>query len=524
MNGEEAEESLLFDGLKLNERGLFRLDPTGRASPVALGSRALDLLLLLAKHQGAVISKRDLLAAVWPGIAVEESNLTKQISALRRALDRNPGIGSCIQTVPSRGYRFVATVTRTDQPTAIGPLPAVREQPSVTVLPFRNMSDDPTLDYFADGMADDITTSIARFSWLFVIADGSRLTHKHVYVEAWRAAQELGVRYVLQGTVRTDGNRVRIGAKLIDATTARHIWGERFDGTRGDIFALQDRVAAAIVGAIEPRLRLAEMERASRKPAENLDAYGCYLRASAQMSKRTEQGFGDAVRLLHRALKLDPGYAPAMAQLGYLRLMQTARHWIAPSGPDADEGIEIAQQAIAEARDVPEVLTAAGHTEAFFLGDTDTALGAFDRAIDLNPNYAHAFHQKAMILAWLSRPEDAIAAAQQAIHLSPNDPDRFVCWLALAWAHMTAGRYEEALLWSSHALRENSGAPALRLQLSLCGHLGRHEEAKAYLRRLRDVHSEPSVVAVKTGIGKGKSAQVIACLTEGLCKSGLPAQ
>jgi TolB-like protein/Tfp pilus assembly protein PilF len=524
MSGDEAAEDLIFDGLKLNQRGLLRLDPAGRAAPVALGSRALDLLLLLAKHQGAVVSKGDLMAGAWPGIAVEESNLTKQISALRRTLDRNPGVGSCIQTVPSRGYRFVATVTRTHQPTAVAPLPAVREQPSIAVLPFRNLSDDPAQDYFADGVVEEITTAIARFPWLFVLARSSSLAYKRKAVDARQAARELSVRYVLQGSIRRDGSRVRISGELIDATTARHIWADRFDGTRGDIFALQDRVAVAVVGAVEPRLRLAEIERVSRKPAQDLDAYDLNLRASAQMSKRTEQDFAEAVRLLHRALKLDPGYAPAMAQLGYARLMQTTRHWIAPSGSEVDEGVDIAQRAIAEARNDPEVLTAAGHTLGFFLGDTEAALAAFDRAIDLNPNYGHAFGQQAMILAWLNRPEGAIAAAERAIHLSPHDPDRFVCSLALAWAHLAAGRYEEALLWSNHALRENTGAPALRLKLSLCGHLRRHDEAKACLRRLRDVHSEPTVAAVKRAFGKGKSTEVIAHLTEGLRKAGLPAQ
>jgi len=524
MSGEDVAEDLFFDGLKLNRRGLFRLEPTGRTAPVVLGSRALDLLLLLAKNPGAVVSKGDLLAGAWPGITVEESNLTKQISALRSALDRSPGIGSCIQTVPSRGYRFVATVARTMPATDVAPLPAAREPPSIAVLPFRNLSGEVAQDYLADGVTADITTAIGRFRWLFVVAHSVCSVYKRRVLDARRAALELGVRYVLQGSVGTDGNRVRIRGELADVTTARHIWGGRFDGTRRDVLELQDRMAVGIVGAIEPRLRLAEIERVNRKQPLTLDAYDLTLRASAQISTRNEQGFSEAIQLLHRALKLAPGYAPAMAQLGYSRLMQMVRHWIAPSGPETDEGAESAQRAINEARDDPDVLTAAGHTLAFFLGDTDSALNAFDRAIGLNPNYAHAFHQQAMILAWLNRPDDAIAAAQQAIHLSPHHPDRFVCWLALAWAHLAAGRYEEALLWADAALRENAGAPALRLKVSLCGHLGRRDEAKVSLRRLREVHSERSVAAVKQVFGKGKSAEVVAHLTDGLRKAGLPAQ
>ena len=399
MSGDEAPVNLLFDGMELNRRGLFRLAPTGRAVPVALGSRALDLLLLLASQRGAVVSKGDLMAGVWPGITVEESNLTKQISVLRRALDRNPGIGSCIQTVPGRGYRFVAAVRRTDQATTVVPSHAVREGPSIAVLPFRNLSENPAHDCFADALTEDITIAIARFPWLFVVGRSSYFADKHGRdFDARRPARELGVRYILQGSVRADGNRVRIGAELIDAATVRHIWGDRFDGTRDNIFALHDRVTAAIVRAIEPRLRLAEIKRVSRKSAETLDAYDLNLRASAQMSKRTERHFAEVVRLLHRALRLDPGYAPAMAQLGYARLMQAARHWIAPAGSEVEEATNIARRAIVEAGDDPEVLTAAGHTLAFFLGDVDAALGAFERAIDLNPNYSRAFGQRAVIL------------------------------------------------------------------------------------------------------------------------------
>ena len=523
MSGEEAAENLLFDGFELNRRGLFRLDPTGKALPVALGSRALDLLLLLAKHGGMVVSKHDLMAGVWPGLAVEESNLTKQISALRRELDRNPGLGSCIQTVPGRGYRFVATMTRTDRTTARTTL-AAPEKPSIVVLPFQNLSSDPEQYYFAEGLVEEITTAIARFPWLFVLARRSRFAYKGKAVDAWKAARELGVRYVLQGSVRKDSNRVRISAALIDATTTHHIWGDRFDGTLGDIFALQDRIAAAVVCAIEPRLRLAELERVIRKPAESLDVYDLDLRALAHMSQRTKESFGKASQLLHRALKLDPAYGSAMGRLGYLRLMQAARHWVPRSGSEVAEGIAIARRAIAEARDDPEVLTAAGQTLAFFTGETETALGAFDRAIDLNPNYGHAFGQQAMVLAWLNRPEDAIAAAQKAINLSPHDPDMFVCWLALTMANLAAARWEEALLWADYALLENAGAPALRLKLSLCGHLGRHEEAHACLRRLREVHAEPTVAAIKGDLGKGMSADVVACLTEGLHKASLPAK
>jgi DNA-binding winged helix-turn-helix (wHTH) protein/tetratricopeptide (TPR) repeat protein len=498
VGGEETTGNFIFDGLQLNRRGLFRLDEAGRPAPVAIGSRALDLLLVLATHWGAVVSKDDLMKAVWPGIAVEESNLTKQISALRRALDRTPGSGSCIQTVPGRGYRFVATVTEIDQARLTTPPLPPAGRPSIAVLPFQNLSGDPEQDYFAAGITEEITTAIARFPRLLVCARISSYASKSGPVMA-AAAGPL-------------------------ATVALRIWGDRFDGTLDDIFALQDRAAAAVACAIEPRLRLAEIERISRNRVEDLDCYGLNLRAAAMMSKRTKQGFAAAIALLHRALNLDPTNGPAMARTGYLRLMQATRHWIPRVGAEVEEGIEVARRAIVESNGDPEVLTDAGQTLAFFLGDTEAALSAFERAIGLNPNYAHAFGQRAMIFAWLDRPEDAIRAAQKAIGLSPYAGDVFVCWLALAIAHLTAGRWEDAMRAADHALRENAGTPALRLKLSLCGHLGWRDEAKACIARLREVHSEPTIASIRRDLGKGMSAEVVARLIEGLHNTGLPAQ
>ena len=196
------------------------------------------------------------------------------------------------------------------------PALALPDKPSIAVLPFQNMSGDPEQEYFADGMVEEITTAIARLPWLFVIARNSRLTYKGKAIDVKQVARELGVRYVLEGSVRKGGNRVRITGQLIDAASGNHIWADRFDGALDDVFDLQDQVAASVVGAIEPRLRLSEMERAARKPTENLDAYDLYLRALAQSYRYTEQGLGEAVVLLRQALAIDPSYAPAAAMVG----------------------------------------------------------------------------------------------------------------------------------------------------------------------------------------------------------------
>jgi TolB-like protein len=521
MSGQGTIESLLFEGFTLDRRGLFRLDPTGADVPVALGSRALDLLLLLAARGGAVVSKYDLIAEVWPGIAVEESNLTKQISALRRALDRSPGT-SCIQTVPGRGYRFVATVSRAEHATAAAPPLAVPERPSIAVLPFRNLIGDPEQEYFVDGVVEEITTAIAQYSWLLVIARGASFRYKGKPVDVRYAARELGARYLLEGSVRKSGNRVRITGELVEATTGRQIWAHRFDGMLDDIFDMQGQVAAGVAGAIEPKLRLAEIERVSRKRTDSLDAYDLYLRAWAQGTKRTREGMAESARLARRALEIDPGYAPAMARLAICQMMRRNRHWIPNEGPESDEGIRMARLAIATTQDDALVLDLAGLVLSNLAGDNDAALSAIERAIVLNPNFATAHGHHGLVLAFLNRPEEAIVSVHRAIQLSPADPTLFAFYNALGLAHLGAGRYEEALGWIEAALRENSGLPALERKLSLCGHLGRHEEAANSLRRLRELHPDPTIAGIGRDLPKGMVPEIVDRFNDGLRKAGVP--
>ena len=238
------------------------------------------------------------------------------------------------------------------------------------MLPFQNSSGDPEQEYFADGIVEDITTAIARLPWLFVIARNSSFTYKGKAVDVKQVGRELGVRYVLEGSVRKAGNRVRITGQLIDTATGAHIWADRFDGALDDIFELQDQVASSVAGAIEPRLRMAEIERASRKPTESLDAYDLYLRALAQINKYTEEGMREAVILAKRALAIDPSYAPAAAMVGWGRLLLRIQGWGAVSKAEAAEAVSLARQAVETGRDDPEVLSIAGYTIDILAGDT----------------------------------------------------------------------------------------------------------------------------------------------------------
>ena len=301
------------------------------ADIVDLEPKAFDLLAFLVLHRDRVVTKDDLLQGVWDGRIVSESALTTRINAVRRALGDDGTAQRLVRTFARKGVRFIGNVTElADQATPTW------DRPSIAVLPFQNMSGDPEQEYFVDGMVEEIITVLSRFPQLAVIARNSSFTYKGKPADVRQVGRELGVRYVLEGSVRRAGNRVRIAGQLIDATTGAHIWADRFDGTLDDIFGLQDRVASSVVVANEPRLHLAEIERASRKPTESLEAYDFYLRALAQAVKRTKDSLAEAVRLLNRALELDPAYAPAMEYISSCRVLQRSRHWIPSSGSEVE--------------------------------------------------------------------------------------------------------------------------------------------------------------------------------------------
>lgn len=482
---------------------------------VELAPKVFDLLAFLVQHRDRVVSKDDLLQAIWGGRIVSESALTTRINAVRRAVGDDGTAQRLVRTFARKGVRFVGHVTEIAAS-------VVSDKPSIAVLPFQNLSGDAEQEYFAAGMVEEITTAISRCPWLFVIARNSSFRYKGKAIDAKQAARELDVRYVLEGSVRRAGHRLRIAAQLIDSTTGAEIWVDRFDGTLDDIFQLQDQVASGVVGAIEPRLRVAEAERVIRKPTANLDAYDLYWRAQAEAYKRSRESLAESVRLARLALDLDPTYGPAMARMALSRGMQQQRNWIPPSGPEAEEAIAMARRAITAARDDPWVLDFAGLALAQLAGDNDAALSALDRAIDLNPNFAIAFGHRAIVLAYLDRSDEAIHSAQQAIRLSPFDPTLFSFYQALALAELSAGRYEAGLSWAEAALRENAGMPALRLKLSLCGHLGRQEEARACLSRASEFHCEPTIAGIMRALPKGVIPELAARVTEGLRKAGIP--
>jgi adenylate cyclase len=334
-------------------------------------------------------------------------------------------------------------------------------------------------------MVEEITTAIARLPWLFVIARNSAFTYKGKPVDVKQVARELGVRYVLEGSVRKAGNRVRIAGQLIDTTTGAHIWADRFDGALDDIFALQDQVASNVAGAIEPKLRQSEIERASRKPTANLTAYDLYLRALAQSYRFTEEGHAEAVVLARQALAIDPSYAPAAALVGRCRGQQRFQGWRALSAADVAEACGLARQALEAERDDAETIWQAALTLFVLAGEAAMAAAALDRALALNPNAAHAWMARGFIYARRNQPAAAIEAIERARRLSPFDPYTSFYAIIIAIAHLVARRFEQAIEWADRALHDQPRmVTAMRVKVVANAHLGRLDEARAELSRV----------------------------------------
>jgi len=401
---------------------------------------------------------------------------------------------------------------------------ALPDKPSLAVLPFQNMTGDAEQEYFVDGIVEEITTAMSRLPWLFVIARNSSFTYKDKTVDVKHVARELGVRYVLEGSVRKAGNRVRITGQLIDTMTGGHIWADRFDGALDDIFELQDRVASNVVGAIEPRLVVSEMDRAARKPAESLDVYDLYLRALAHVHKYTEEDMREAINLMKRALLISPSYAPAAAMIGWCRMFQRLQGWGPLSNAEVAEAVRLALQAIEAGKDDPDTLWMGGHVISFLSGDHATAAGVVDRALILNPNCAHAWMLKGYVSFFQNRWGPAIEAFERAMRLSPLDPLGYLFAAGIGLAHLGAGRYEEALQWVDRSSRELPRyVTSLRLKVVLCAHLGRMEEARYWLRRMLDLQPDMTIAWFEEYTTAMRlRPEIRSIYVEGLRKAGLP--
>ena len=406
--------------------------------------------------------------------------------------------------------------------TSTAPPLSLPDKPSIAVLPFQNMSGDPEQEYFADGMVEDIITELSRFRQLFVIARNSSFVYKGRAVDVKQVSRDLGVRYILEGSVRKAADRIRITAQLIDASTGMHLWAERFDGGLQDFFDLQDQVTARVVGEIAPKLEQAEIERAKRKPTESLDAYDYFLRGMASVNHWTRAANDEALRLFYKAVELDPEFGSAHGMAAWCYIWRKLNGWVIDRAQETSEGTRLARRAVELGKDDPVALSRGGHALAWFVRDLDNGAAFIDRALALNPNLAAAWNLSGWVRAYRGELDLSIEHHARAMRLSPLDPILYNMHVGTAFAHFLAGRYDEASAWANKALREQPNYPAanriLAASNALAGHMNEAQEAMAHLREL-----DPSLrVSNLTEVFPLRRPEDLARFAEGLRKAGLP--
>jgi TolB-like protein/cytochrome c-type biogenesis protein CcmH/NrfG len=471
------------------ESDLVRLDP-----------QVFDLLIYLIENRHRVVSKGDMLAAVWGGRIVSESTLASRINAARNAIGDDGKAQNLIRTAARKGFRFVADVRMessevlprpakegTAEPGPTLPLP---DRPAIAVLPFQNMGGDPEQDYFSDGISEDIITGLSKLRWFFVIARNSSFAYKGKSIPLKQIGEELGVGYLVEGSVRKSGDRVRITAQLNSAAAGSQLWAERYDRDLAEVFAVQDEITEAIVAAIAPQIYAAENFRVRRKPPENLDAWHLVMRALWQFWRVTREDNIAAQVLLEKAIAVDPDYAQALAVLAASHVLGTSMGW-----EDRTISVPLAERAAlaairADGEDSWAHCALAGvHV---WLGRSEDALAEFEQALSLNPNFALASAYYGQMLSWAGRSEDGIIAARRALRLSPRDPYSAMVANLAASAEFLGGNYHEAVRLAREAIRQRPDFVGVYRVLAAAAVMaGEIALAKASLQELR--RAQPNI-------------------------------
>jgi TolB-like protein len=497
---------------------------------VPTAPQVFDLLDYLIRNRERVVSKDDLVNAIWNGRIVSDVALTTRLNAARSAIGDSGDEQRLIKTLPRKGFRFVGVVHEGGGPSAITadstgyvdsskPAPALPDKPSIAVLPFENMSGDPEQQYFADGMVEEITTALSRFKWLFVIARNSSFTFKGRAVDIKEVGRRLGVRYVLEGSVRKSSSKVRIAGQLIDAVTSAHIWADRFERDLTDVFALQDEVAVAVVSAIEPKLLQTEIAMATRRRPENLTAYDFYLRALPHYYASTREGFAEAIRLAHSALELEPRSGSVAALASLCHALNVTMGYAVDPYFDRREAIRLFRLALSIDDSDPETLANAATVSAFMVGDCESEIEMADRAVALNPNSFWAWHGRGWVYRIAGVPEEAIRSFERAIRMSPVDPLLHRSFIGMAMALIELGRFDEAIVAARKAVRQNpSHSASYRCLACAFAHLGRDAEAR---EAAAGVLKHDPTFTISTYIARGGQSKA-KLLIEGLRKAGFP--
>jgi TolB-like protein len=485
--------------------------------------QVFDLLHFLIRERHRVVSKDDLIESIWHGRIVSESTLASRITEARHAIGDSGDQQRLIRTISRKGVRFIGEVREesgrqngrpavvsapthngderfgpdvvSKSPDVAGAL-ALPDKPSIVILPFTNLSGDPSQEYFADGMVEDITIALGRLPWLFVIGSGSAFTYKDRAVDTRKVGSELGVRYVLRGSVRKAESRARITAELTDAVHGGHIWADRFEGELSDVFEMQDRVASHVSATIAPALQSAELKRSERKPTESLTAYDLYLRA-LRYQRDDAQHNQQALHLLERAVGLDRAYGAAYGLAAFCHFWRKVLGWVYPTDPSLKDGVRLSHLAVEHGANDSEALWMAAQSVVMLGGDVERAIEWVDRSLALNPNSPSAWWTSVLVRAFSGAADTALEHATRAQRLDPLDPLSGTHKTATGVAHFFAGRYQEAAAVAEQVLkREPSFPPALRLRVAASGRL-QVPDAQSYVRRLLDVRPNETVQLIR---------------------------
>ncbi len=463
---------------------------------VAVEPQVFELLHYLICNRDRIVSKDDLIAGVWDGRIVSESTLSSRLTAVRQAVGDSGETQRLIRTIPRKGFRFIGQVTEhkndlpgSDSRPIYPQTESVRlpDKPSIAVLPFQNLSDDSAQGYFVDGIVEDITIALSQFSQLFVVARSSSFTYKGRNVDVKQIGQELGVRYVLEGSIRKAAGQVRITVQLINSRTAVQLWAAHFDGALDQVFDLQDQITSGVVGVIAPKIEKAEIERAKRKPTGSLDAYDYYLHGLASLYQDTKESNDEALRLFGKAIELDPNFAAAYGLSALCYVSRWWKRWMLEPQKEVSETARFVNRAAELGRDDAMALSAAGMAAGLVVRDLDRAVVLLDRSLLLNPNLAISWVRSAWVRIFLGEFDLAIEHASRAIRLSPLDPFLVGMQSAIAFAYFCAGRYDRSAVWAEKAVKEQpTFGPALRVLAASSASLGRMKEATEALVRLRE--------------------------------------
>ncbi|MGN6101764.1 MAG: winged helix-turn-helix domain-containing protein [Devosia sp.] len=488
--------------------------------PLPLGHRGYLILETLLDANGETVSKTILLERAWPGLVVEEANLTVQIGAIRRAMGAEGE--TLLITVPRSGYRLLRLPAPATALTSNG---AATAAATIAVMPFANLSGDPDQNYFADGMVEELITALSRFKSFAVVSRTSTFAYKSKAVDIREAARELGVRYLLEGSVRRAGDRLRVTARLVDSETGADLWAEKFDGSASEVFAFQDSITENVVGLVEPTIRKAEIERARRKPPNSLKAYDLFLRAIPAMYGMLPQGFGAAIALLERAIEIDPTFAPALAFAAWTyekRLNLANDH--ALQAPDIERCLELVERALAVGADDPMVLGICGWLTFQIGGEDAKGLSALRRSLAANPNNQVVLNLAGYANAQSGDLAEARSCFRRVFRTNPGAPDAFQSLTGLAMVEVVDNNLEAAVTLCEQSLATFNEWPYTYLTLAAAyAFLGRAEEARANVDRLLELIPGLTLSALSGGTtNRARPTGRWMRIVEGLRLAGLP--